>query len=562
MAEETSYRHLRERVGRIAHKVAGPMTDAERHALLQMTRELEHIRIELQERNDVLRKTCQNLETEMKLYRNFFENAPVANLVLNDQGAIERANEAAGRVLHQGDASLIGKRFAELLTPDDQNHYFRAIRKIAATKEPHSFELQLANRPPSTDQSVHLHIRAAVQCDRTGRMQYWQLACFDVSVHRRREAELQQLHAQLQMAARAAQLGTWSYDLERGTTRWDRGLYRLLRLKPREGPEDGGYFFDFIHPDDRTGILKNIETLLDKEGNDIKEEFRVVRADGEVRWLAARGRIFRDAHGRPRYIAGINFDITDRKQAEETIRLAQIQMARQLSETERANEELSQYAYAVSHDLKGPLRAVRNYADFLYEDLADTLAGEQKKYLEGMKKAVQQGDELIDDLLSLSRIDKMELDREKADVAGIVNEIRSLLGPADDLAIEVEATWPAIYADHMVLKQILQNLVNNAAKFNRSNPRRIQVAWQPAPQDTIEIMVRDNGIGIPAQYQEQIFHIFQRLHTQEEFEGSGIGLAIVRKAAHKLGGTVRLESEPGRGSSFFVRLPREMADSS
>ena len=109
---------------------------------------------------------------------------------------------------------------------------------------------------------------------------------------------------------------------------------------------------------------------------------------------------------RPRHVAGINFDVTERKEQEQKVQLAQLQLAQQLSTAEQANEELAQYAYAVSHDLKGPLRAIRNYADFLAEDLADTLTGEQKKYLAGMVKAVEQGDDLINDLLNLSRIDK------------------------------------------------------------------------------------------------------------------------------------------------------------
>ncbi len=150
-----------------------------------------------------------------------------------------------------------------------------------------------------------------------------------------------------------------------------------------------------------------------------------MRKDGKIRWLAARGRIYRDESGRPTRISGINYDITSRKKAEETIRLAQLQLSIQLAETKRVNEELSQYAYAVSHDLKGPLRAIRNYAEFLYEDMVDTLTGEQKRYLEGLKKAMDQGDDLIRDLLNLSRIDRVPLEMEVAEIPDLVGEVRS-----------------------------------------------------------------------------------------------------------------------------------------
>jgi signal transduction histidine kinase len=117
--------------------------------------------------------------------------------------------------------------------------------------------------------------------------------------------------------------------------------------------------------------------------------------------------------------------------------------------------------------------------------------------------------------------------------------------------------WPDFSIDRTLLKQILQNLISNGVKFNERNPKRIEIGWQAAPGDTIDIFVCDNGIGIEPQYREQIFRIFQRLHTDRAYEGTGIGLAIVQKAVNKLGGTVRLESEPGKGSTFTLRLPRK-----
>jgi signal transduction histidine kinase len=196
----------------------------------------------------------------------------------------------------------------------------------------------------------------------------------------------------------------------------------------------------------------------------------------------------------------------------------------------------------------------------LYEDLTDTLTGDQKKYLEGLKTAVDQGDNLINDLLNLSRMDLVPLEMEAADVPGTVAEVRSLLALPDEVEITVEMKWPDFSVDRTLLKQILQNLISNGVKFNEHNPKRIEIGWQAAPGDTIDIFVRDNGIGIETQYREQIFRIFQRLHTDRAYEGTGIGLAIVQKAANKLGGTVRLESEPGKGSTFTLRLPLESTE--
>jgi PAS domain S-box-containing protein len=373
------------------------------------------------------------------------------------------------------------------------------------------------------------------------------------------QKRIHELHELLEMAARAAEIGVWNYDLERGTTNWNEQLYRLLGLPPREGTEDPERFFEFVHPEDRTGKITALQAILTNSDDEIDEEFRILRADGNIRWLAARGRLYRDESGRVVRISGIYYDITERNQAEETERLVQIQMATQLSDTERVNEELSQLVYAVTHDLKGSLRALRHYADFLFEDLADALTGEQKTYLVGMKKAVEQGDALINSLLNFSRIGRVPLEREAADVPDVVNEIRAVLDPPPDVEIAVESNWPDFFVDRTLLKQILQNLVANGIKFNQHTPKRIEIGWQPAPNDRIEIFVRDNGIGIASQYWDQIFRIFQRLHTHRDYDGTGIGLAIVQKAAQKLNGSVRLESEPGNGSTFYVELPREMA---
>jgi len=247
-------------------------------------------------------------------------------------------------------------------------------------------------------------------------------------------------------------------------------------------------------------------------------------------------------------------DISARKQAAEKEKLAQLQLAEQLVETKQINEELSQFAYAVTHDLKAPLRAIANYSDFLYEDLADILTGDQKEYLKGLKQAASQGHALIDDLLSFSRIGQVTPEPEVVDLPVLVKEIGSLLNLPPDVEIEVQPQWPEICVDYLLMKQILQNLISNSIKFNKRNPKIIKIGCRPAADQGIEVFVRDNGIGIAPEYQQQIFAIFRRLHTDKEYEGTGIGLAIVQKAAQNMGGSVRVESTPGEGSTFFINL--------
>jgi signal transduction histidine kinase len=121
--------------------------------------------------------------------------------------------------------------------------------------------------------------------------------------------------------------------------------------------------------------------------------------------------------------------------------------------------------------------------------------------------------------------------------------------------------WPTIQTEAVLLRQIFQNLILNGIKFNQSSPKVIELGWLPAGEDKFDLVVRDNGIGIAERHQEQIFRVFQRLHTSQEYEGTGIGLAIVEKAAKKLGGLVRIESSSGQGSTFFITLPKTQVES-
>jgi len=260
--------------------------------------------------------------------------------------------------------------------------------------------------------------------------------------------------------------------------------------------------------------------------------------------------------GEPHLVLLAMEDVTERMELEKALREANQHLEEKLIELENVNEELSQFAYVASHDLRAPLRAIHNYADFLREDLEETLDVEQLEYLNGLRLAVRQGETVIDDILAFSRIGRLRSTLDKTDLGEMMREMKASLESAEEVEIDIADDWPVIEVDRTLLTQVLWNLAGNAIKFNRSDKKHLELGWRTCGDGQLELYVRDNGIGIDPAYHEQIFRIFQRLHTREEFEGTGIGLAIVRKAVLLMGGSVRVESQLAGGSTFFVTLPQ------
>ena len=471
-------------------------------------------------------------------------------------GIITHWNPAAEKIYGFKAAETVGQNIKLIIPKERMEENHELVRRVLRGEQIKSWETVRRTKYGST---IDIALSLAPIRDEHGKITALASIERDISERVVIQRRLNRISEELQMATEAARIGTWFLDFNRETAQCNDELYRLLGLDPRPGPEDIGFFFDFIHPDDRRGRLENTRALIDKASSELTDEFRIIRKDGRIRWLAVRGRIISNASDEPVQMAGVNFDITDIKQAREAEQLAQMQLAAKVAQLEQKNQELDQFAYAASHDLKAPLRAMRNYSDFLYEDLADSLSGEQKQYLEGLKNAAGQGQQLIDDLLGYSRIGRVPVKTERVDMHAMINEVKSYLNLSSDIDLNVQNNWPVFEADPMLLLQILKNLVANAVKFNTSALKRVDIGWrQPDKNGCIELFVRDNGIGIEPQYQQQIFGIFQRLHTGREYDGTGIGLAVVKKAALELGGAVRVESTQGEGSTFFVELPAKI----
>jgi light-regulated signal transduction histidine kinase (bacteriophytochrome) len=278
-------------------------------------------------------------------------------------------------------------------------------------------------------------------------------------------------------------------------------------------------------------------------------EERVTLANGAEEWLSWRADPWATANG----IRGMVFYaevITTRKEAEHRIRAIATDLT-------RSNAELEAFTYSVSHDLKEPLRTIEAFSQFLLEDYADVLDEQGKDYLRKLAAGSARMKRLIEDLLALSRIGRRDEGEAAVDVHRVVTDvIEGMRATIDErLAIvSVESDVPLVLGDRTRVEQIFGNLIANGLKFNRSEHPTIDIGVRERTDAGITFYVRDNGIGIDPSYHERVFGIFQRLHRREEFEGTGAGLAIVKRAVEALGGQIWIESDGEAGSAFLFTL--------
>ena len=242
-------------------------------------------------------------------------------------------------------------------------------------------------------------------------------------------------------------------------------------------------------------------------------------------------------------------DITDRKRLER-------RLSSQARTLKRSNEELEQFAYVASHDLKAPLRGIENLVGWIEEDLEGTLTGDTRSNMDLLKTRVRRLESLLDDLLAYSRAGRIEAKSETVDVSQVVEELAALVSPPDGLSIKGSPRLPVLRSAKAPLVQAIQNLIGNAIKHH-DHPADGHV-WIDARSDSemVEFTVADDGPGIPVQYRDRVFGMFQTLKPRDEVEGSGMGLAIVRKLVDRQGGRIWLDEGPdGRGVSVHFTWP-------
>ncbi len=365
----------------------------------------------------------------------------------------------------------------------------------------------------------------------------------DLTMRIRMENELKHSKDQYSLAVDGAEVGIWDWNLINNEAYFSPRLEEMMGLS--EGTiKSIDHIKEFIHPEDLPEMNDAIEKFMISKENSFQHIFRIRHANNQYLWVSLRFAAIRNQDGQPIRIAGSQTDITDMKKME--------------LELSRSNKELEQFAYVASHDLQEPLRKVQAFSSRLTDKYKDLIDQKGQDYFRRMQSAANRMQIMVNDLLTYSRV------TTKANPFKLVDLNEILKGCLDDLDHKIQKTHavitsshlPLVEADSTQITQVFNNLIGNSLKYVQPDVSPIIEIKATNNQDgSVTLTFKDHGIGFDMNFSEMIFQAFQRLHGRQEYEGSGIGLAVVKKIIERHKGEIWVESSPEVGSTFFIQLP-------
>lgn len=381
----------------------------------------------------------------------------------------------------------------------------------------------------------------------------------DITQIMRSEEALRMSEASLANAQRIAHIGNWDWDIVKNELWWSDEVYRIFGEEPRKFGATFDAFLCYVHPEDAEKVKSEVnEALYNKKPYSMDHR---ILTYGKEKIVHEQGEVTFDGDGKPVRMSGTVQDITERKRAEEEVKRLNEELEERVrlrtAELDEANRDLEAFSYSVAHDLKTPLRLINGFSRALYDDYSHKLEPQGQDYLKRLQNASLRMSEIIDDLLTLSRITRAEMKTGKVDLSKIASEVFTELkriSPGRDVEFVIEDGLSA-EGDATLLRIALDNLIGNAWKFTgkKTNPV-IEFRAGGTEEGKKIFMLRDNGAGFNMEYSERLFMPFQRLHSEDDFPGTGIGLATVQRIIKRHGGRIWAEGEQGKGAAFYFTL--------
>jgi PAS domain S-box-containing protein len=526
------------------------------------------------DRTAQLEQAYQKLKLSEATYQDLYDNSPDMHVSVDaDTAKVVQCNQRLCDALGFSKDEILDRPIFDLYHPDCHPEAKIAFQTFAQTGEVQDAQLQL-RRQDGSKLEVSLNVQAVR--DQEGNILHSRSSWRDVTERKRLEAQLQQVNAELEqrvqertqqlevanqslqhsqerleLALAASGNAWWHWNIVTDEHEWSPQLSTMLGYAEGELKASTFTWESLVHPDDLPRVIEQRMAHFNDESVSYCLDYRMRSRSGDWKWIANLGKVVeRDQQGQPVRIAGMKYDISDRKQAEEQLR----QLNREL---QRSNQELDQFAYVASHDLQEPLRMVKSFTELLAQRYQNQLDDQAERYMSFITDGAIRMQALISDLLAYSQVGRFEMAVQPTPLGEIVAQVQSdLQQVVQDRKAKIEVeSLPIIFADPTQIRQLMQNLLVNAIKYCQADIPVVQIRATSTDENWI-ISVQDNGIGIDPQFAERIFVIFQRLHNKDTYSGTGIGLAICKKIVERHQGMIWVASQEGQGSTFSFQLPK------
>ncbi|MBD3669576.1 MAG: response regulator [Gammaproteobacteria bacterium] len=445
--------------------------------------------------------------------------------------------------------------FINAVHPDDRQLVINAVDDCIEHGKPYDIEHRIIR---SDGEVRWLSERGDVTRDNDYKPLHMLGVVQDITARKQAEQALKASQTNLIQAQKQAMLGNWEANLKTGELYWSNVIYEIFGLDPETYTPSIEAFHLTVHPDDRNTVLQCVKDAETSGLQDIVH--RIIRPDGEVRYVHELARVQYDDHGKATTLLGTVQDITNLKRVEEKLIAAK-------EEAEAANQAKSDFLSRMSHELRTPMNAILGFAQLMESDDDDPLSEGQLSSMDQILKASWHLLNLINEVLDLSRIESgnLEISLESVDAHGVINECLQLSeaqARQRQITVHYSNSKPRyVWADYTRLKQVVLNLITNAIKYNK-NGGSINIDCHPHGE-RVRIEIRDTGIGIAEDKINHLFEPFNRLGADRtEIEGTGIGLVISRRLVEIMGGDIGVDSTYGEGSVFFFDLAMAEAHAS
>lgn len=478
-------------------------------------------------------------------------------IILTDfKGNIHKVNDKAITSYGYSREEMLKLNIIQLKPPETQSAFFHQL-KLLSDNDEHLYE------------TIHLRKNGErFPVEVSGRIidikdkKYFQGIIRDISERKQAEEVLHEREQDLLCAQQLAHVGSWSYIPETQTPIWSEEMFHIWGLDPKNEAPNYDELRKLIHQDDRQ-LFDDAEKDALENGLPYNLELRILCIDRKEHTIISMCKPQLDGQGKVIRLTGTTQDVTERKRVEEVIKNMnaelELRVDQRTLQLENANKELEAFSYSVSHDLRAPLRNIDGWSLVLLEKRYDQLDVQGRQYLNRVRNETQRMGHLIDDLLKLSRVSRVEIKRVEVDLSSIAQNIANRLQQdATDrrLNIIIQSGIVSI-GDHQMLEIALTNLLDNACKFtNKQSLAKIEFG-QSVINDKQTFWVKDNGVGFDMAYSKNLFNAFQRLHKQSEFPGTGIGLATVQRIIRCHDGRIWAESKLNQGATFYFTLKEE-----